>query len=101
MKVNYDKIADAMYIHFSDEKSTRTEEVLDDILVDYAGKKLVGIEVLEIRRKLRLPLLTIFQKNLMLINQNGIFISRLILKKRDSFPSSECYSRDNPIMIDL
>ena len=52
MKTNYDPLADAMYIHFSDEKSTRTEEVLDDILVDYAGKKLVGIEVLEISRKL-------------------------------------------------
>ena len=52
MKINYDPLADAMYIHFSDEKSTRTEEVLDDILVDYAGKKLVGIEGLEISRKL-------------------------------------------------
>ncbi|MEK9171415.1 MAG: DUF2283 domain-containing protein [Patescibacteria group bacterium] len=52
MKINYDPLADAMYIHFSDQKSTRTEEVRDDILVDYAGKKLVGIEVLDISRKL-------------------------------------------------
>lgn len=53
MKVSYDPMADAMYIYFSkNKKSTRTEEVSDDLLVDYAGKELVGIEVLDVSKKL-------------------------------------------------
>lgn len=52
MKISYDPLADAMYIYFSDKKSTRTEEVREDILVDYAGKKLIGIEVLDVSKKL-------------------------------------------------
>lgn len=53
MKVTYDPVADAMYIYFSDKKrSTRTAEVSDDLLVDYAGKELIGIEVLDVSKKL-------------------------------------------------
>mgnify|MGYP001561321099 CR=1 FL=1 len=53
MKVTYDPVADAMYIYFSEKKkSTRTAEVSDDLLVDYAGKELIGIEVLDVSRKL-------------------------------------------------
>ena len=53
MKVTYDPAADAMYIYFSDKKkSTRTEEVSDDFLVDYAGKEMIGIEILDASRKL-------------------------------------------------
>lgn len=52
MKVNYDSLADAMYIYLSDKKSTRTEEIRDDLLVDYAGNNLVGIEILEVSKKL-------------------------------------------------
>jgi len=53
MKVTYDPVADAMYIYFSDrKKSTRTEEVSDDFLVDYRGKEMIGIEILDASRKL-------------------------------------------------
>lgn len=53
MKVSYDPVADAMYIYFAkNKKSTRTEEVRDDLLVDYAGEELIGIEVLDVSRKL-------------------------------------------------
>lgn len=53
MKVSYDSKADAMYIYFSkSKKSTRTEEVGDDLLVDYAGRELIGIEVLDVSKKL-------------------------------------------------
>ena len=52
MKVSYDPLADAMYIYLSDKKSTRTEEIRDDLLVDYAGGNLVGIEILEVSKKL-------------------------------------------------
>lgn len=53
MKVTYDPTADAMYIYFSDrKKSTRTEEVSEDFLVDYAGSEMIGIEILDASRKL-------------------------------------------------
>ena len=53
MKVTYDPIADVMYFYFSEKKkSTRTEEVGSDLVVDYAGKELIGIEVLDASKKL-------------------------------------------------
>jgi len=53
MKVTYDSVADAMYIYFAEKKkSTRTEEVSDDFLIDYAGKEMIGIEILDASKKL-------------------------------------------------
>lgn len=53
MKVTYDPKSDAMYIYFSGKKkSTRTEEVSDDFLVDYAEKEMIGIEILDASNKL-------------------------------------------------
>lgn len=52
MRVSYDPMADVMYIHLSDKKSTRTEEVREDLLLDFAGKNLVGIEILDVSHKL-------------------------------------------------
>ena len=53
MKVTYDPEADAMYIYFTEKrKSTRTEEVSNDFLVDYAGKEMIGIEILDASKKL-------------------------------------------------
>ena len=51
MNVTYDPKADAMYIYFSDKKSTKTLELRDDLLVDYAGEEMIGIEVLDISSK--------------------------------------------------
>lgn len=51
MKITYDPKADAMYIYFSNKKSTDTVELRDDLLVDYAGKEMVGIEVLDVSKK--------------------------------------------------
>lgn len=51
MNVTYDPKADAMYIYFSDKKSTKTLELRDDLLVDYAGEEMIGIEVLDVSRK--------------------------------------------------
>ena len=53
IKYFYDKEADAMYIYLSeDKKSTRTEEIREGILVDYSGKEMVGIEILNASEKL-------------------------------------------------
>ncbi len=47
MKVTYDKKADAMYIYLTPTKKkvTKTEEK-NGWVVDYAGKELIGVEVL-------------------------------------------------------
>lgn len=53
MKVTYDPKADAIYIYFSEnKKSTRTEEVREDFLMDYSGKEMIGIEILDASKKL-------------------------------------------------
>jgi len=66
MKVTYDPVADAMYIYFTEKKkSTRTEEVSDDFLVDYADKEMIGIEILDASRKLP-------KKNLDSLNPSSI-----------------------------
>ncbi len=52
MKISYDPKADAAYIYFlENKKSTRTEEVGEGLLVDYNGKKLIGIEILDVSEK--------------------------------------------------
>ena len=52
MNVTYDPKADAVYIYFSDKKSTNTVELRDDLMVDYAGSEMVGIEVLDVSKKI-------------------------------------------------
>lgn len=53
MKVTYDSVADVMYIYFDPKrKSTETKEIGEGINVDYAGKKLIGIEILDASEKL-------------------------------------------------
>lgn len=53
MKISYDPVADAMYIYLSDKKkSTRTEEVGKDLIVDFSGEELVSIEILDASKKL-------------------------------------------------
>ena len=52
MKISYDPEADAAYIYFvKNKKSTRTEEVGEGLLVDYNGKDLIGIEILDVSDK--------------------------------------------------
>ncbi len=47
MKITYDPVADAMYIYLvGGKKITRTEEVRSNLLVDFAGKEMAGIEIL-------------------------------------------------------
>jgi len=53
MKITYDPIADAMYVCLAkNKKSTRTEELRDDLIVDFNGKKMIGIEILDVSKKL-------------------------------------------------
>lgn len=53
MKISYDPKSDAAYIYFlKNKKSTRTEEVGEGLLVDYNGDDLIGIEILDVSKKL-------------------------------------------------
>lgn len=53
MKISYDPEADAAYIYLiKSKKSTRTEEVGEGLLVDYNGNDLIGIEILNVSKKL-------------------------------------------------
>lgn len=56
MQFSYDKVANAMYIKFSNEKVRVTEEISEGIIIDYGlGDDVIGIEVLNYsKRKLDL-----------------------------------------------
>lgn len=47
-KISYDKKSDALYFYLDSKKKkvTGTKEICDGIIADYAGKELVGIEIL-------------------------------------------------------
>ena len=56
MQFSYDKVANAMYIRFSNEKVRVTEEISEGIIVDYGLEdEIIGIEILNYsKRKLDL-----------------------------------------------
>ena len=54
MRIRYDEKADALYLRLDDSKVVESERVKPGIVVDFnARKKVVGIEVLNLRRRLR------------------------------------------------
>lgn len=54
MKVHYDPKQDVMYIEFSDKNVVDTIEVENGILIDYGeNKEIVGIEIIDVSRKLK------------------------------------------------
>jgi uncharacterized protein YuzE len=54
MRIHYDEKADALYLRLDESKVVESEEVKPGIVVDFnARKKVVGIEVLNLRRRLR------------------------------------------------
>ncbi|MBN2156260.1 MAG: DUF2283 domain-containing protein [Candidatus Lokiarchaeota archaeon] len=56
MDFSFDKVADVLYIKFSEEKIAESDLISSGIIVDYSkGQKVVGIEVLNYsQRKLNL-----------------------------------------------
>ena len=52
MKMRYDEKADALYLRLDDSKIIESEEVQPGILLDFnVDKQVVGIEVLDLRRR--------------------------------------------------
>ena len=53
MNITYDPQSDAMYIQFSTVAPTRTEQVSDDVMVDFKDDVLpVGVEILYASEKI-------------------------------------------------
>jgi uncharacterized protein YuzE len=53
MYISYDPIADAMYIQLNKEKrSSHTEPVREDFLVDFNKNQLIGMEILDVSHKI-------------------------------------------------
>jgi uncharacterized protein YuzE len=54
MRIHYDEKTDALYLRLGGSKVVESEQVKPGIVVDFnARKKVVGIEVLNLRRRLR------------------------------------------------
>jgi len=52
MEFSFDKIANALYIHFSREEIKDSEEISEGIIVDYSeNNSVIGIEILNYTRR--------------------------------------------------
>ena len=48
MWLDYDEEADALYVHFEERPSSTHSEMRDDgVVLDYKGRRLVGVTILE------------------------------------------------------
>lgn len=48
MWLDYDEAADVLYLHFEDKPSSTHSEMRDDgVILDYKGRRLVGVTILE------------------------------------------------------
>lgn len=67
MRIEYDSEADALYIVFREEKPTGNVDIQDGVTADFdEQKRLIGIEILNVSRRLPSDALsTITVKNLL------------------------------------
>ena len=48
MEFSFDKVANALYIRFSNEKILNSEEIAEGIIIDYGkDENIVGVEILD------------------------------------------------------
>lgn len=54
MRIRYDEKVDALYVRLDNSKIVESDEVKPGIIVDFNAKKqVVGIEVLDLKRRVR------------------------------------------------
>lgn len=64
MQISYDKVADALYLRFSQEEIKETEEFNDGIIIDYGeNDDIIGIEILNFTER-KVDLNKIIQLNI-------------------------------------
>lgn len=52
MEFSFDKVADVLYINFSNEEIINSEEMNSSIIIDYGKKqKIIGIEILNYSKR--------------------------------------------------
>jgi len=48
MRLDYDEKADVLYVHFEDQPGSTHSDMRDDgVILDYKGRRLVGVTILE------------------------------------------------------
>ncbi|MBI2180812.1 MAG: DUF2283 domain-containing protein [Deltaproteobacteria bacterium] len=48
MWLDYDEEADTLYVHFEDKPASTHSEIRDDgVILDYKGRRLVGVTILD------------------------------------------------------
>jgi len=48
MRLDYDEKADVLYVHFEDQPNSTHSDMRDDgVILDYKGRRLVGVTILE------------------------------------------------------
>lgn len=48
MRLDYDEDADVLYLHFDDHRGSTHSQMRDDgVILDYKGRRLVGVTVLD------------------------------------------------------
>lgn len=57
MKIEFDPIADALYLELSDSEVEKTEEIKPGVMMDYdADGNIIGVEVLYISKRANQPI---------------------------------------------
>lgn len=72
MKIRYSKEADALFIRMSERKIENTEEVSEDLLIDYGSDgSVVGIEILTASERADTDLLVVQAFNKVVVENTG------------------------------
>ena len=57
MRIEFDQLADALYVHLTEGEVERTEEIKPGMILDYdAHGNVLGVEVLYVSKRAELPL---------------------------------------------
>ncbi|GAI19914.1 unnamed protein product [marine sediment metagenome] len=55
MKIEFDKQADALYIHIQEKEVAKTKEIEEGILIDFdKDNLLIGVEILDVTKRFSL-----------------------------------------------
>jgi len=57
MRIEFDQLADALYVHLAEGAVEKTEEIKPGVILDYdANGDVLGVEVLYVSKRAELPL---------------------------------------------
>ena len=57
MKIEFDQVADALYVQLTEGEIEKTEEIKPGVILDYdANGNVLGVELLYVSRRAKLPM---------------------------------------------